>query len=863
MFDLPAYLSTDLLPDATPATCLCYAGQLACWLGVPSLAALVEPLPLRQVLDFFLDFVGTPRRSFQGSNRRYVTMGTDSSGFPPALTLSIPPRDVKAWKTWAHRQPAFLDDSLGKYVRGMRVDVQQLLTIPNLPSDLALGIVYGYGFDWLAPPPPHKGKNYASCALHVEEASADFDRMCALGFLEGPLDYLPHTINSIACILKLDPYKVRNVVDSLRSHVNECMAKPECVLDMLEAVLSSIPRFAHLSKFDITDAFLCWPVAARWREVLGVRHPRTNQCYRYAFMPFGIKQAPALQQRWATVLRLVLNEVGLQFTLAGSPEAARGSCETVGAYLDDFLNTHDPVLSALQKALQYTSLHLSLRQYRIPTKPAKDEPPAPTGSWIGFTIDPTAGTVDVTAHRRDRLLRLLQAQLLELQSSRLVPRREWASLIGKLQHCCTVVRLGQSRMRPLYLSRDHLVDPSTPQPDRWLPEVICSVSEEAIASLEWWQQLLAACPRGRARRFLWQAHSHRGFLSPKSFPGFTLDDIMAYAKARGWTIVTCDASGYGGGAWAYAPDGSLLVRHVPFPPELRSAQFDRSSNLREMYVPTEVLQAWSDNFPCDHCFLTLLDNTSAVAVVNHGGSMEDALNTLAGRLLQGLVEQGSDVLAWHIPGANNTLADGISRLRARRDDQDWQLVIVEFRRLQAAVGPFTLDACSDPLGQNSFCERFYSSLDPCTQHSWVDEHVWCNPPFNSITTILRHFWACHEQAPHTTSAVFLLPVWPQQDWWSLVGGARVVATWPQGSYLFTSPEWRRASPVNPLPIQRVPRGLTRWPVVCLLFPRSCSTSMAPDPRADNLPRLCGDSSRDLVLLRDLWKRRVFHLRQSS
>eukprot|EP00873_Tetraselmis_striata_P014756 jgi/Tetstr1/435020/TSEL_023991.t1 len=59
-----------------------------------------------------------------------------------------------------------------------------------------------------------------------------------------------------------------------------------------------------------------------------------------------------------------------------------------------------------------------------------------------------------------------------------------------------------------------------------------------------------------------------------------------------------------------------------------------------------------------------------------------------------------ELIARHSPARENTLADCLSRLRGAIDDQDWRLLVATFHELEAACGPFDVDASSDSPGRN-------------------------------------------------------------------------------------------------------------------------------------------------------------------
>eukprot|EP00873_Tetraselmis_striata_P023464 jgi/Tetstr1/443728/TSEL_003258.t1 len=147
-----------------------------------------------------------------------------------------------------------------------------------------------------------------------------------------------------------------------------------------------------------------------------------------------------------------------------------------------------------------------------------------------------------------------------------------------------------------------------------------------------------------------------------------------------------------------------------------------------------------------------------------------------GRLLTGVRLTGSNVLfrldntssrsdteliAHHISGREISLADCLTRLRGVIDDKGWRLLVAFFREMEAACGPFDVDACSDPLGRISFCRAFWSAIDSCLAHDWAGRRVYCTPPppCAAVRDILRHFWACYATAQSTTTAcTFMLPV---------------------------------------------------------------------------------------------------------
>ena len=85
-----------------------------------------------------------------------------------------------------------------------------------------------------------------------------------------------------------------------------------------------------------------------------------------------------------------------------------------------------------------------------------------------------------------------------------------------------------------------------------------------------------------------------------------------------------------------------------------------------------------------------------------------------------------------------------------------------FHMLERKIGyPFTLDACSNPTGDNALCARFCSLKNSFLKYDCSGESVWINPPFTPsvMKAMLRHYLYCKLKEPHQTSACILLPDW--------------------------------------------------------------------------------------------------------
>ena len=123
-------------------------------------------------------------------------------------------------------------------------------------------------------------------------------------------------------------------------------------------------------------------------------------------------------------------------------------------------------------------------------------------------------------------------------------------------------------------------------------------------------------------------------------------------------------------------------------------------------------------------------------------------------------------------------------------NDDRAVNVAEFEFIQDLCGhKFTLDACSDPQGNNALCEQFCSPEHSFLDHSVVDHHVWLNAPFSRLFEFIDHYVTQKQTSPSNTSACIVVPRWKG------VGSAhpalasmRLIKCFPQGYHLFNAPE---------------------------------------------------------------------------
>ena len=272
----------------------------------------------------------------------------------------------------------------------------------------------------------------------------------------------------------------------------------------------------------------------------------------------------------------------------------------------------------------------------------------------------------------------------------------------------------------------------------------------------------------------------------------------------GCPVITTDASGFGGGAW-----GPGFRYQFTFPENQQAP--NKSSNWREFATILRTIEQRAPYLK-NKKILVRTDNIVSMFIIQKQASMALEFNHMYQRLAAILLEYNIELAVRHVRGKDNELADALSRWERPFDDQDWQFDKSQFADLDRNLGPFDVDACCDLAGYNAHCKVFWTELDDCIKQTWKGKNIYCNPPFNNVLEILKHFLFQWSLDPYGTSATFVLPKWTWASWYHLREHFQCYRTYPKHSPLFTSPDWR-AIATGASVDTRCYRGSTEWPVV--------------------------------------------------
>ena len=163
--------------------------------------------------------------------------------------------------------------------------------------------------------------------------------------------------------------------------------------------------------------------------------------------------------------------------------------------------------------------------------------------------------------------------------------------------------------------------------------------------------------------------------------------------------------------------------------------------------------------------LLRIDNPTAVAYINNlGGTASKELVILMRNLWMWCLERNIHIVAVHLPGVLNTVADTESRQML--DRTDWKLNSVIFQKINNLFGPLDMDLFASRLSTQ--CPHYFSwRPDPYALvtdaflQDWTAMKCYANPPWNLVGRVLA-------QVQSQVQVVLVAPVWKTQPWFPML-----------------------------------------------------------------------------------------------
>jgi hypothetical protein len=244
----------------------------------------------------------------------------------------------------------------------------------------------------------------------------------------------------------------------------------------------------------------------------------------------------------------------------------------------------------------------------------KVEGPVTTLTLLGIEIDTVAGELRMAKDRIDDIYHLLCT----FGSARSASKKDFQSLIGKLNFVCIVVHPGRTFLR-------RLIDFSTSLPESGSEVFLMSL--QVKSDIAWWVSFL----RG------WNGVSLLRYLGWQPSPSMEL-----YTDA-------C-ASGFGGyfqGRWLYGSfsDVEVLSGNIAW---------------KELFALCIAVSTWSSHLQ-GRSILVHSDNVAVVAMIASGTSRPAPNMALLRSLFFICADNDINISAEHVPGVQNVYADLLSR----------------------------------------------------------------------------------------------------------------------------------------------------------------------------------------------------------
>ena len=385
------------------------------------------------------------------------------------------------------------------------------------------------------------------------------------------------------------------------------------------------------------------------------------------------------------------------------------------SFLDDSLLVSDSETECLSNVSDTVQLFRSLGFIIHPEKSVLI--PSQEIQYLGMLINSKSMSVTLTQEKKEKL----RACCVKLKRNTNLKIRDVAKVIGMMVASFSAVKYG-----PLYyrhLENDKKV---ALQKNRGNFEGAITLSPAAQGELEWWINNIAT--------------ASNDILSSEPEVVLTSD-----ASLKGWGC--CFQGCRSGGAWLPV-EATFHINYL----ELKAAFF--------------ALQCFEKQL-CDKTVQLLIDNTTAVACINHfGTSHSPSCNDITFTIWQWCIARNIWITAAHIPGRENTDADTESR--KINLDAEWQLnteLLTEaLSRLQAQP---KIDLFASRINKQLPC---YVSYRPDPQAhavdafslSWKGTEFYAFPPFSLVPRVLQKI------LQEGSTGILVVPKWPTQVWWPVL-----------------------------------------------------------------------------------------------
>jgi hypothetical protein len=478
-------------------------------------------------------------------------------------------------------------------------------------------LLEGYELPLRRTPPTVFPDNYDTA--DVPKVWEEFTRMTDRGYMEGPFDdeSAVHMTHPMAAVAKKGTTKLRLVIDMSVTLLNDCLVAQRYVLPQVADVAAKCYKGCYMITADLVDGFYAVEVRGEDRKYLGIKHPRTGKYYRYTRLVMGAASSPVAFSRlvaWAArdlyeypefrPERMVVNDTDPSMPRVYGVDKEGVPVATVQFFVDDsciVAATKQGCEAAYKRLVWLLECRLG---WRICTR--KTVGPTQRLVFCGLELDSVGADVGgpctrLSEERREECKQILADFCERHLWKKRAPRREMASVVGKLSFAANAIPSGRCFLARLYDAiheKEQSIKGDAVDYDRDV-----TVTPAAILDLKWWRQCLeeADCIR------LWRTGS--------------------FALHRCWS----DASNYGfGECLAVEEQGSfpqMAFSHGVWPENVASF----SSNYHELATIVHSVKRHFESLRNSQVHFHT-DNTTSVKAVNTGTVNSPQLMKLAREL---------------------------------------------------------------------------------------------------------------------------------------------------------------------------------------------------------------------------------------
>jgi len=472
-------------------------------------------------------------------------------------------------------------------------------------------------------------------------------------------------------------------------------------MENIHLVENLIQEGDWMIKMDLKDAYFSIPIHQEHRQWL--RFQWQQQVYEFQCLPFGLSSAPRVFTKVTRPILAWLRQLGIRMV----------------AYIDDFLLlAHTKEEAHLQAQLMVT-LFQALG-FLINTEKSLLTPQQEI-EFLGIVIQSHPPTFHLPQHK----LQAIKAKAIQLlhkdATHQTITVREIAQFIGTANAAAVAIPPAPLFYRSLQATKHHFQN----QEGGLNSQIHLSITDKE--ELSWWKE----------QANLW---NFRSLLPPANWLKITTD-----ASNWGWGAVCKEVTT--GGPWSQVEN----TYHI---------------NYLEMLAAFLALQCFTKQSPRPLTVYLHMDNTAAISYLNRkGGTASPSLCKLAKQTWQWCMSQNISLVANHLPGHLNSVADRESRIA--QDRWDWQLHPNIFLKINQRWGPLAVDLFASRL-TNQLPVYFSWRPDPQASatdaflQDWSGKTCYANPPWGLLLKVLS------EVSRQQADVLIVAPVWKGQPWFPVL-----------------------------------------------------------------------------------------------